>query len=156
METVKAFVRPDNSTTITCPVCNMPKNASVGSFKDKNHNIKVKCNCGAVFMVHLDFRQHYRKETELAGTYKCIKPSGMGGGSIVIRDISLGGIGFTVTGRHVIYKGQVLALNFTLDDKKKTSLNKEVIVQSVNNDFIGCRFTDNQLFEKALGFYLQG
>jgi len=156
METVKAFVRADNSVTITCPQCNMPKNASVGSFKDKCHYLKVKCPCSTVFRVHLDFRQHYRKPTELSGTYKCIKPAGMGGGTIIVKDISIGGIGFAVTGPHNISKGQVLILNFTLDDKKKTALKKKVIVQSVSNDFIGCHFSDNQLFEKALGFYLQG
>jgi len=156
METIKAFVRADNSVTITCPQCNMPKNAAVGAFKDKSHYIKVKCQCSAVFRVHLDFRQHYRKSTELPGTYKCIKPAGMGGGIITVKDISLGGIGFETQGQHNISKGQVLVLNFELDDKKKTPLKKEVVVQSVNNDFIGCRFSDNQLFEKALGFYLQG
>ncbi|GBE13946.1 PilZ domain protein [bacterium BMS3Bbin14] len=155
METVKIFVRPDNTVTIVCPSCSLVKNASVGAYKDKCHNIKVRCPCGTQFMVHLDFRRYFRKPTDLPGFYKIVKPPGMGCGDINIKDISLGGIGFTVSGKNRIEVGQTLSLDFTLDDKKKTRLKKEVAVQSIDGDFIGSRFSDNELFEKELGFYLR-
>ncbi|NOX80124.1 MAG: hypothetical protein GXP57_03400 [Deltaproteobacteria bacterium] len=155
METVKTFVRPDNTVTIVCPSCSRVKNAAVGAYKDKCHNIKVRCPCGTQFILHLDFRRYFRKPTDLAGFYRIVKPPDMGFGEINIKDISLGGIGFTVSGNNRIEVGQVLSIDFTLDDKKKTRLKKEVIVQSVTGDFVGSRFSDNELFEKELGFYLR-
>ncbi len=155
METVKVFVRPDNTITIACPSCSRVKNAAVGDYKDKCHNIKVRCPCGTQFILHLDFRRYFRKPTDLPGFYRIVKPPGMGAGEINIKNISLGGIGFTVSGKNRIEVGQTLSLDFTLDDKKKTRLKKEMIVQSIEGDFIGSRFSDNELFEKELGFYLR-
>lgn len=155
METVKAFVRADDTVTIVCPACKLPKNVSVGSFKDKTHYLKVRCPCDKVFRVHLDFRQFYRKPTDLPGMYKTIKPAGHGGGVIHIKNISQGGLGFTVSGVNTIEKGHRLEVSFQLDDKKKTSLKKQVVVQSVTDNFIGCRFSSDQAYEKEIGFYLK-
>ena len=155
METVKAFVRQDDTVTIVCPACKYPKNVSVGSFKNKTHYLKVRCPCENVFRVHLDFRQFYRKPTDLPGMYKTLKPLGHGGGVIKIKNISQGGIGFTVSGTNTIEVGHRLMISFQLDDKKKTALNKEVVVQSVSDDFIGCCFESDQAYEKEIGFYLK-
>lgn len=154
METVKAFVRANDTVTIVCPVCKTPKNAAVGAFRDKSHYLKVRCSCDTVFTVHLDFRQHYRKETDLSGTFSSINPPGMGG-DIHIKDISVSGVGFTVNGMQFLERGQTLLLTFTLDDKKKTTLTKEVVVRTVQGDFVGCRFVETKAYEKELGFYLK-
>ena len=153
METVKAFVRANDTVTIVCPVCKSPKNAAVGAFRDKSHYLKVRCSCDTVFTVHLDFRQHYRKQTDLPGTFRSINPPGMGG-EIHIKDISVSGIGFTINGVQVLERGNTLALTFTLDDKRKTKLTKEVVVRTVQGDFVGCRFVETKAYEKELGFYL--
>lgn len=155
METVKAFVRADDTVTIVCPACKLPKNVSVGSFKDKTHYLKVRCPCDNVFRVHLDFRQFYRKPTDLKGMYKTLKPAGHGGGVIHIKNISQGGLGFTVSGTNTIEVGHRLEVSFQLDDKKQTSLKKQVVVQSVTDNFIGCRFSSDQAYEKEIGFYLK-
>ena len=154
METVKAFVRADDTVTIVCPVCKLPKNAAVGAFRNKSHDLKVRCPCGEVFTVHLDFRQHYRKQTDLPGSFKSITPPGMGG-EIQIKDISVSGIGFSLSNLQSVERGYTLALSFTLDDKKKTQLVKEVVVQTVQGNFVGCRFVERQAYQKELGFYLQ-
>jgi len=156
LETIKSFVRKDNTATIVCPSCNMPRNVAVGSYKDKSHFLKVRCPCGEVFRVHLDFRQFYRKATELPGTYRCIKPPGGDSGIMTVKDISQGGVGIHVSGFHTLQVGYILSLSFNLDDRKNTPLTKEVHIQSVLNNVIGCRFAGNQLYEKELGFYLQG
>jgi len=155
METIKAFVRQDDTATIVCPACKAPKNISVSSFKNKTHYLKVRCPCNNVFRVHLDFRQFYRKPTDLVGIYKTLNPAGHGGGNIHIKNISQGGLGFTVSGVNTIEKGHRLLVAFELDDKRKTPMKKEVVVQSVTDNFIGCRFTSTQLYEKELGFYLK-
>lgn len=154
VQTVKAFVRPDNTVTIVCPSCKMPKNVSVASFRNKSHYLKVRCPCDTVFRVHLDFRQHYRKPTELPGIYKSIDPPGSGG-TIEIRDISISGLGFVIKGTNLVEKGNVLRVSFELDDKRKTKLEKKVVVQSVTDGFVGCKFVGEQAYEKELGFYLK-
>ena len=155
LETVKAFVRDDDTVTIVCPACKMPKNLSATTFKNKTHYLKVRCPCEKVFRVHLDFRQFYRKPTDLPGMYKTLNPAGHGGGVIHIKNISKGGLGFTVSGVNTIEVGHRLEISFQLDDKKQTALKKEVLVQSVTENFVGSRFTKGQAYEKEIGFYLQ-
>lgn len=154
MQTVKAFVRPDFTVTIVCPSCKMPKTVSVSSFKNKTHYLKVRCPCETVFRVHLDFRQHYRKPTDLPGMYKSLKPTGSGG-TIEVKDISISGLGFVIKGTNLVEEGHLLKVSFELDDKKKTKLEKKVVVQSITNGFIGCKFVEEQAYEKELGFYLK-
>ena len=74
---------------------------------------------------------------------------------IHIRNISRGGIGFTVSGIHSLEPGLPLILDFTLNDKKMTRLRKQALVRTVNGNYIGCQFPENDPVEKALGFYLQ-
>ncbi len=154
METVKAFVRVDNTATIVCPACKKPKNVNVANFKQKKHYLKVRCICDTIFRVHLDFRRHYRKNTELPGQYRYVKPSGEGG-SMIVKDISQSGLGFEVDGTHFIETEHVLKVTFELDNKKKTLIEKKVVVQSVDGGFIGCQFIEEQAYEKELGFYLK-
>jgi hypothetical protein len=155
METIRVFVRSDNTATLVCPACSKPKNMSVASFKDKCHFLKVRCPCEHVFRVHLDFRQHYRKTTNLTGNYVCLKPAGLGGGRITVNDISQGGVGITITDHHDLQIGALLDLTFHLDDRKRTLLKKKAIVRTIKGNFIGCQFTDRDLYEKEIGFYLK-
>jgi len=155
MNNVKVFVRPDNTATIICPACNAASQASVASFRHKKHSLKIRCKCDTVFRVQLDFRRHYRKQTSLPGTYRVIKPPGAGGGVIHIRNISRHGIGFTVSGLHRMQQGQTIHLEFNLNDKHRTKLAKEATIRLVDKNYVGCQFINENLVEKALGFYLR-
>ena len=59
------------------------------------------------------------KQIDLPGTFRSINPPGMGG-NIHIEDVSVSGVGFTVSGMQFLEKGHTLTLTFTLDDKKQT------------------------------------
>lgn len=152
---IKTFVRPNGTVTITCPACDKSKNVTVTQFRDKKHSLTVNCGCKTKFTVELDFRKHYRKEVNLPGTYRVIKPPGGGNGDAEILNISLSGLGFTFSGMDGIKKGQTVELVFQLDDKKQTKLVKQVIVCSVSDNYVGSEFTGQELFEKDLGFYLR-
>ena len=152
---VKTFVRPDGTVTITCPGCDKSKNATVEHFKGKKHSLNVTCPCKTQFTVELDFRKQYRKEVNLPGTYRVIKPPGGGNGDVQILNISLNGLGFSFSGMQGIKKGQTVELAFQLDDKKQTKLVKEMVVCSVDNNYVGSEFSNKDLFEKDLGFYLR-
>jgi len=155
MANVKVFVRPDNTVTIICPSCNSAKQASVEPYRHKKHTLKVRCKCNTIFAVQLDFRRHYRKQTKLTGTYRVIDPPRAGDGVIHIRNISRSGIGFTVSGGHKMQKGQTVHLEFHDNDKHQTKLTKKARIRLIDNNYIGCQFIDQDLIEKALGFYLQ-
>ncbi len=155
MTEVRAFVCGDNTATIVCPACNKARTVSAEPYRNTKKLIKVRCTCGETFSLRLDFRDHYRKETSLPGTYSITTPGKVGGGVIHIRNISREGIGFTVTGLHHLEKGLELTLKFSLDDKKKTKLEKKAIVRLVEKNYIGCKFVATAAEEKALGFYLR-
>lgn len=153
MDIEKAFVK-EGIATICCPECGLVKNVSVAKFRQVQHTLKIKCSCNHSFKVMLDFRSHYRKQAELIGTYALMPPAS-GGGLMNITNISRSGMGFTVSGIHTIKIGDNARVAFTLDNRKKTKLNKQVTIRSIDKDYIGCEFVDQQAFEKDLGFYLQ-
>lgn len=150
----KIFVSDDGLVTITCPECGLTRQARVDQYRGSKHTIKVNCSCGESFAIHLEFRRTYRKKTELRGTYRILSNNG-GGGQATIQDISRTGIGFTVSGHHSLKPGQHALIDFTLDNRKQSRLQKEVIVRTVVANRIGCEFANQQAFEKDLGFYLQ-
>jgi len=156
MTDTKVHVRENNTATLMCPACGAVKHIAVDDFRHGQHTISVRCRCQHVFTVLLDFRRHYRKQTSLPGIYEIISQGGIGGGIIHINNISRGGVGFTVSGLHRIEKGQELYIEFQLNDKKKTTLKKRVLVKSVLQNTIGCQFKDTVEMDRALGFFLQG
>lgn len=138
---------------IVCPACDAAKTISATQFRHRSHLIKVKCKCGHRFPVHLEFRRHFRKPTELEGTYD-LKPPAIGGGIIKVTNLSLSGACFEVRGVHDLKIGQIGSLVFTLDNRKKTVLFKKVVIKTVNGTKIGCEFVNDRAYEKELGFYL--
>ncbi len=155
METVKTYIRQDNTATIICPCCNRAKTVRIKDCLKDRHRVRARCACGEQFMVQLDFRRHYRKQVNLVGTYITTDPPGMGSGTVRITNISFEGIGFEVPGSHRLRPGQKLEIEFRLDDKKHTFLKKEAVVRLVEKGYIGCQFINQQHIEKALGFYLK-
>lgn len=151
---VKAFVSDSGMTSISCPACGLVRETSVSKFRNQRHVLSVKCKCGITFKVHLEFRKFFRKPTDLEGVYTILPPDA-GGGRVKVKNISRSGIGFSVSGRHDIKIGQNAKIKFTLDNRKSTELDKYVIIKSVNQNYIGCAFVENQDFEKELGFYLR-
>lgn len=152
---IKAHVRDNKMATVVCPACGVAKNVSVEKLLHARHTVKIRCRCQHVFSVLFDFRTHYRKQTSLPGTYVTTKPPGAGGGIIHINNISRGGLGFTVSGIHQFETGQELLIEFQLNDRKKTQLKKQAIVKSVQQNTVGCQFSDKTVLERDLGFYLQ-
>ncbi|MBP7518080.1 MAG: PilZ domain-containing protein, partial [Desulfobulbus sp.] len=120
------------------------------------HTLAIRCRCGHVYSVLLDFRRHFRNPTSLAGTYVSRDPAGPGGGVIRILNISRSGVGFTVSGRHRILPGQELQIEFQLTDRNRTVIKKQAVVRTVQENTVGCEFLCAGELDKALGFFLQG
>ena len=154
MNVEKVFVKPNNLATIRCPECGFVKNISVAKYRHDRKPLKIRCRCNHTFVISLDFRQHFRKPVILTGTYH-LQPPANGAGLMKVKNISRSGVGFTVSGIHAIQPGQKARIEFTLNNRKKTKLDKKVAIISVSGNFIGCTFLDDQPFEKDLGFFLR-
>ena len=149
-----SFVKDDNEATVVCPNCDLAKTVSVKQFRNQQHRVKIKCTCGNVFEIMLEFRRHRRKDTSLTGAYTPEIPS-MRGGAVTVVNLSLSGARFQIRGKHDIQIGQQGAINFILDNRKQTVLFKNVTIRSIQADRIGCEFFEDQAYEASLGFYLQ-
>ena len=150
---IKAFVSDDGLASIICPNCGLTKQVPIADYSGKGQTLKVRCRCKQLFTIRLEFRQSHRKRTALSGTYLIL--SKQGGGSALIQDLSKDGIGIMVSDFHKVRVGQKLQINFSLDDRKQTPLQKKATVKSVNENRIGCEFSKMHAFEKDLGFYLR-
>jgi hypothetical protein len=153
ISTHKSFVKTDDEAMIVCPQCDMAKTISAARFRHRQHIVKVKCKCGHLFKVHLEFRRHHRKATDLEGMYD-VDPPGIGGGKIKIVNLSMSGACIEVRGVHNLQVGHQGSLLFTLDNNKESALFKKVIVKTVKGNRIGCEFVESWAYEKELGFYL--
>ena len=151
----KAFVSDDGVAIIRCPYCSVARKVSVEKFRGKKHTVKLRCSCQKSFVTQLDFRKNYRKMTDLQGTYRITSSVAAGGGPMKVTNLSMSGIGFSVSGVHNIKVGQTAHVDFVLDNRKSTRINKEVVIKTVNANHIGCEFVSHQAFEKDFGFYLQ-
>ncbi len=154
MDVQKSFVNTDGIAVVKCPSCSKVKNMQADQFRGKQHTLKVRCSCGYSWSLLLDFRRHYRKDTDLGGLYALESPAA-GGGRLTVMNISRSGIGCNITGLHSIKIGHKIRLQFTLDNKKRTPIDKRAIVRTVHGNYIGCEFIEDRAFEKDLGFYLQ-
>lgn len=150
----KVFVEDGHEPTIICPACNEAKKISVRQFRHRLYMLKVKCKCGQAFRVQLEFRRHYRKATDLEGSFNLLSP-GAGGAAAKIINISLSGICFEIKGMHDLKIGQQGLLVFKLDNRKGTMLRKKLFIRSVNGNRIGGEFIEDRAFDKDLGFYLR-
>jgi hypothetical protein len=153
MDPQKAFVREDGTTVLKCPHCRHARTVSVQKIKDKKKVIKVKCSCQKSYSVSLELRKMYRKNTNLNGRYVNLSIEN-DTGVMIVKDVSMGGIGFDLVGRGRIQKDHELEVTFTLDDTHSSVIKKQVVVRIVRGNFVGCEFTHSHEYDKALGFYL--
>ena len=153
MDPQKVFVREDGSTVIKCPFCSHARTVSVEKFKEKKKILKIKCSCRKSYLVSLELRKMYRKSTNLKGSY--INNSlNNEVGMMIVKDVSMGGIGFEAIGGNRIEKDHELKVTFTLDDTHSSVIMRQVVVRIVNKNYVGCEFTHAHEYNKALGFYL--
>jgi hypothetical protein len=105
-----------------------------------------------VFPILLDLRAYYRKRTRLPGRY--IKLASQLSGQIDIVNLSFTGIGFVTTMLHLLHVGDLVALQFRLDDPQQSVLCKHAVVKHVRGHTIGAAFCHLNAYETELGFYL--
>jgi hypothetical protein len=149
------YVRPDRTAVITCPHCSRQKTINVDSFKTHKHLLKIKCACDRVFAVHLEHRKRIRKKTYLRGNY-INHSQDEKRGSIVVINVSVGGLEFTSLDHYTFKVDDELTLKFKLDDDFQSEIRKEAVVKEIRRNSIGCEFEKggDLAFDGPLGFYI--
>lgn len=166
MEIQKVFMGEDGMATISCPSCRKEKIVSGAKLKGK-HKFKIKCTCEEVFSVQIEFREKFRKETNLDGFIEKLSQDEKWGKIIwqstttnshsvncKIKNISVLGIGLTIFGTQKIEEGDHIKVEFILDTPSSPKIEKKAIVRSVRGDYIGCEFFEDDKYDPKLGFYL--
>jgi hypothetical protein len=153
MEIEKVYVNPDNTAVVKCPHCETTKIVPVGKFKGPKRRLKIRCGCKASFRISFEFRKAYRKKVQLSGDYTKVAPA-QGRGKMQVKDISMTGIKFATATKHNLAAGEALSLAFTLDDRNRSRVEKDVVIRWVKDKEVGCQFTESLQYDKVFGFYL--
>jgi endogenous inhibitor of DNA gyrase (YacG/DUF329 family) len=157
---VKTFsVNAKGMVALNCPFCGDSSIKQANSLPNGNQptGIGVNCSsCGKTYVIQIDFRQFFRKNTSLNGFYsKLVPPGGLERMTVV--DISLGGCGFTTSRPHSLNPDDRIKLVFNLDDAKHTRVEKDAAVRAVKGTHqIGCEFAPTASgYDPDIGLYLR-
>ena len=150
----KCYVNDDGKTTLKCPNCDIQKEIDTTKHVFSRKSFKATCKCGTKFRGKFEFRKHFRKQVRLSGHYihKITKSKN----NILVKNLSLKGVGFTCLGRPNLQIGDNLEITFWLDNPKSSKIQLWVEVKSVSGYYIGVQRRDTQIVQPDLGFYLQG
>ena len=153
----KVFITNNNTATFVCPKCGNATTTNVAKYAGIQQRVTVKCrcNCGHHFDVSLEKRRQYRKSTDLPGRYYYRLPNGeMDKGSMRVVDISSTGLKIKFNVSRNLKIGEILKVEFHLDDKRRTPMTKQVTVRNVHKNLVGTSFDPSDLDDPNLGFYL--
>ena len=155
--TEKVHITSRQMATFICPKCQKSKTVNVSKYAslDKIVKVKVTCPCGYGYTSLLEKREKYRKETNLPGSFVRLAEGRQARGSLmVIKNLSATGLKLQINAPHSCAVGDVILVEFHLDDASRTLIKKKVIVRNMVGKNIGTQFAPTEAIDKALGFYL--
>jgi len=157
-------VQKENQIILSCPDCLLVRQMSVDKHMGRKHFLTVNCPCGTTYGINLNFRKHYRKEVSIGGYYTAddSAPGWTDDGKLPsvpincrIKNISMGGLGFTALNKVRVQVGDRLKVKFTLDKIPPEIIEKEAVVRTIKDYYIGCEFIEESAYpDRTLGFYL--
>lgn len=151
------FISRNNTATFRCPQCGKTKTSDVSQYAniDKKITVTCTCVCGHQFRCRLEKRKQYRKGANLPGRFTLMGQTGPDDtGVVTVVDLSTTGLKLKMNAPRDFPIGATLLVEFRLDDRKRTPMQKRVIVRNVNGLNVGAAFHPNEPEDPALGFYL--
>lgn len=156
MEAHKVLVKDGDVAVISCPNCGKTRKLPVEPYRrTSKRDLRIRCSCTNVFCLCLEYRKDRRKPVRLLGRSINLSNHRVCQ-DIIIKNISMGGVGFCPFTKHRTRPNDRLLLSFTLNDVNSTAIDADVSVRSVNQDYIGCEFTNTRNIWTPLGFFLLG
>jgi len=153
----KVYITNENKATFICPRCEKTRTVDVSQYARMEQTVKVKsrCPCGHEWTCVLEKRKQYRKGANLSGIYQHIVDGReMDRGKMVVVDISAGGIKLKLEVDRNFKVGDVLKVEFKLDDSKQTPIKKTVVIRNAGDSLYGAAFKGTDSYDPVLGFYL--
>ncbi len=153
---MRVFISDKNITTIVCPKCNNSVTRNLGDVRriQKAIRIKCQCSCGHEYKVLLERRKHFRKQTNLGGRYLFQSENGnVKKGLIRVLDISQTGLKFKTNSKPELEPGDEITIEFLLNDKAGSKIEKDCVVKRVKGFRVGVAFLTTDHYG-PLGSYL--
>jgi len=150
-------INNEKTATLICQECKKIKIVDVSNYAklDKRIFVNAKCPCGNKFRALLNKRKQFRKETNLKGTYSNISQNNQPRISkMKVCDLSMTGMKLKLGADENVSIGDILDIEFFLDDIHQSFIKKKVIVKNTRLPFIGVEFKPGEDIGKAIGFYL--
>jgi hypothetical protein len=141
------LLNKNNEAVLICDKCGMFHKIDEALYRSgEAKRFLLECEkCRRRYSVLVNLRKHYRKRVALQGTYNVVEKAGGGGAGgiarITVEDMSKSGLGFRTNGPAKLIVGDVLRLNFRLDNAKRSAVEKIAMVRRVFNDIVGVEFT---------------
>ena len=153
---IRVFLNDQEKGTFICPVCNNHVTKDLAEYVQTNLaiRIKCKCKCGHVYRALVERRRYFRKPMNVIGTF--LDPGVKGQpkkGMIKILNISQSGLQFSVNGVPSFKEGDLLIVEFRLDDEDRSLIREEGIVRRIKSNIVGLEFDNSERYGK-LGKYL--
>ncbi len=157
--TTKLFIDSDNTVTLNCPQCSKSRVVDASRYMDRDRTVRIqaKCSCGHSYPVTLERRQQHRKPVLLRGTFTFDPPHGMSApcrGSMTVVNISRNGVRLRFNTMPDFRIGDLINVEFMLDDTRQTLINRDVLVQNIAPPFAGVKFYRRHHLDNVIGFYL--
>jgi hypothetical protein len=112
----------------------------------KKVTVNCTCACGHQFRCRLEKRKQYRKGSDLPGKFTLLGEDGSrDSGLVKVVDLSTTGVKLKMTVPRVFPIGANLLIEFRLDDRKRTPMEKRVIVRNVSGLYVGASFHPNEM-----------
>lgn len=148
------YVDSLDTARFTCPECNQEKTMQLSEYNLKKYRTHVNCTCrcGCTYGVILEKSPDSAQKTSLKGRFvsrgvhRC-------SGTMKIEKLNSKGIMLRTNLEQDILPGLKLFLEFTLDDKKKSIIKKEVVVRAKKGKYLSAEFTTEEHYD-SLGPYL--
>ena len=151
----RVYLFANKRARMMCQRCETSFTISVPSQAGIANPQSVHCPCGALYLVGQQKRQQARKEAQFDGAY-IHERNGDHTGSLVVENLSYGGIRLQLMTSHEIAEQDQLFVEFKLDHgQQSTMIRESVNVRYVQGNLIGVEFIDSQGLPQALVDYLR-
>jgi c-di-GMP-binding flagellar brake protein YcgR len=154
IEKKKVYLNRNKEGYVSCSRCGKAQKISA---RDSGSLVAqgLTCSCSNVTDVHLEQRQHFRKDVEFIGTFKRIHPDTSEMGKITIEDISHTGMRFKTVTRNHLKKDDIIHIRFALKDSHDSIIAENGVVRFVKGPYVGIEFQHlSEHSKKLIGFYL--
>lgn len=73
---------------------------------------------------------------------------------MTVIDISRTGLKLQISGKHNLKNGDWIEVEFRLDNKVRTQINRIVNIKNVDGQYVGASFREVKSFDPVIGFYM--